>query len=255
MGSICQCNNRPIQDIDLNNIMKPNLNLNNNNQTKSNLEKTKNKASYASSLLRNTIYSKAKSVIPKDNSEYLTKNEYNNRVFELINKIRLNPSGYSKIILENIKNIIYETHLIQNDETGEEEDTRICIFKKKVKVALNKGESSFQEAAKYLEKLDPMNKFKFKDKIVLPLPNNEDEFLDHKLIKKNANEFMKKNKIIYYFHSYIKNPEVAVLMMIVNDTSNTKSQKRNYLLNPELKNIGINSKFIGKNFIACFSFS
>ena len=48
---------------------------------------------------------------------------------------------------------------------------------------------------------------------------------------------MKKNKIIYYFHSYIKNPEVAVLMMIVNDTSNTNSQKRNYLLNPELKNI------------------
>ena len=186
MGSICQCNNRPIQDIDLNNIMKPNLNLNNSNQIKSNLEKTKNKASYASSLLRNTTYSKAKSVIPKDNSEYLTKNEYNNRVFELINKIRLNPSGYSKIILENIKNIIYETHLIQNDETGEEEDTRICIFKKKVKVTLNKGESSFQEAAKYLEKLDPMNKFKFKDKIVLPLPNNEDEFLDHKLIKKKC---------------------------------------------------------------------
>ena len=47
MGSICQCNNRPIQDIDLNNIMKPNLNLNNSNQINSNLEKTKNKASYA----------------------------------------------------------------------------------------------------------------------------------------------------------------------------------------------------------------
>ena len=254
MGSICQCNNHPIQDVDLNNMIKPNLNLNN-EPFKTNLEAAKKKSSYASSLLGNAKYNKAKSVIPKDNSEYLTKNEYNNRVFELINKIRLNPSEYSKIIIENIKNIIYETHLIPNDETGEEEDIRICIFKKKVKVSLNRGESSFQEAAKYLETLAPMNKFKFKDKIVLPLPNNEKEFLDHKLIKKNANEFMKKNKINYYFHSYIKNPEVAVLMMIVNDTNNTNSKKRNYLLNSELKFIGINSKFIGKNFIACFSFS
>jgi len=254
MGSICQCNNHPIQDVDLNNMIKPNLNLNN-ELLKTNLEAAKKKSSYASSLLGNAKYNKAKSVIPKDNSEYLTKNEYNNRVFELINKIRLNPSEYSKIIIENIKNIIYETHLIPNDETGEEEDIRICIFKKKVKVSLNRGESSFQEAAKYLETLAPMNKFKFKDKIVLPLPNNEKEFLDHKLIKKNANEFMKKNKINYYFHSYIKNPEVAVLMMIVNDTNNTNSKKRNYLLNSELKFIGINSKFIGKNFIACFSFS
>ena len=254
MGSICQCNNHPIQDVDLNNMIKPNLNLNN-EPLKTNLEAAKKKSSYASSLLGNAKYNKAKSVIPKDNSEYLTKNEYNNRVFELINKIRLNPSEYSKIIIENIKNIIYETHLIPNDETGEEEDIRICIFKKKVKVSLNRGESSFQEAAKYLETLAPMNKFKFKDKIVLPLPNNEKEFLDHKLIKKNANEFMKKNKINYYFHSYIKNPEVAVLMMIVNDTNNTNNKKRNYLLNSELKFIGINSKFIGKNFIACFSFS
>ena len=254
MGNLCQINNNNNQngDVDLNKVIKPNMNL---NSPKKNLEKMKNKASYASSLFGNNQYSKAKSVIPKDNSEYLTKNEYNNRVFELINKIRLNPPGYSKIILENIKNIIYETHLIQNEETGEEEDTRICIFKKKVKVALNKGESSFQEAAKKLENTQPMYKFKFKDKIVLPLPNNEEELLDHKSIKKNANEFIKKNNINYYFHSYIKNPEVAVLMMIVNDTTNKNSQKTNYLLNPELKNIGINSKFIGKNFIACFTFS
>jgi len=254
MGIMCQYNNQPKGDVDLNNVIKPNINLNN-NTPEQNFEKSKNLAPYSKSLLGNNNYSKAKSVIPKDNSEYLTKNEYNNRVFNLINKIRLDPSGYSKIILENIKNIVYETHLIQNDETGEEEDTRICIFKKKVKVTLNKGESSFQEAAKNLESISPMNKFMFKDKIVLPLPNNEEELLDHKLIKKNANEFMKKNKINYYFHSYIKNPEVAVLMMIVNDTTNLNSQKRNYLLNPELKYIGINSKFIGKNFIACFSFS
>ena len=188
-------------------------------------------------------------------SEYLSKNDFNKRVFELINKIRLNPSEYATTILDNIKYIIYETHLVPNEETGEEEDKRVCIFKKKVKVTLNKGESSFQEAAKVLENTPPMDKFIFKEKIILPLPNNEDELLDHKYLKKQATEIMRKNKISFYFHAYIKNPEIAVLMMIIDDNSNNIGKKRNYLLNPDLKFIGINSKFIGHKFIACFSFS
>ena len=50
-------------------------------------------------------------------------------------------------------------------------------------------------------------------------------------------------------------PEVAVLMMIVDDNKNMNGTKRNNILNPELKFIGIDSTFIGKNFIAYFSFS
>jgi hypothetical protein len=46
-----------------------------------------------------------------------------------------------------------------------------------------------------------------------------------------------------------------VLMMIVDDNKNMNGTKRNNLLNPELKYIGINSTFIGRNFVAYFSFS
>ena len=144
---------------------------------------------------------------------------------------------------------------MKNEETGEDEDKRLCIFKKKVKVTLNKGEQSFQEAAKILEETFSMEKFKFKDNIVLPLPKNEEEILNHKFINNKANEIMKKTKINFYFQEYIKNPEVAVLMMIVDDNKNMNGTKRNNLLNPELKYIGINSTFIGRNFVAYFSFS
>ena len=43
--------------------------------------------------------------------------------------------------------------------------------------------------------------------------------------------------------------------MIVDDTKNNSGFKRNYLLNPEFKFIGIDSKFIEKKFVAYFSFS
>jgi hypothetical protein len=253
MGGLCQYGNNKYGDVDLKNknIIRPNMIINNSRKDKD--DKTNNKSQNLTTVLG---YSRAKSYMQKETiSEYLSKNDFNKRVFELINKIRLNPSEYATTILDNIKYIIYETHLVPNEETGEEEDKRVCIFKKKVKVTLNKGESSFQEAAKVLENTPPMDKFIFKEKIILPLPNNEDELLDHKYLKKQATEIMRKNKISFYFHAYIKNPEIAVLMMIIDDNSNNIGKKRNYLLNPDLKFIGINSKFIGHKFIACFSFS
>ena len=253
MGGLCQYGNNKYGDVDLKNknIIRPNMIINNSRKDKD--DKTNGKSQKLTTVLG---YSRAKSYMQKETiSEYLSKNDFNKRVFELINKIRLNPSEYATTILDNIKYIIYETHLVPNEETGEEEDKRVCIFKKKVKVTLNKGESSFQEAAKVLENTPPMDKFIFKEKIILPLPNNEDELLDHKYLKKQATEIMRKNKISFYFHAYIKNPEIAVLMMIIDDNSNNIGKKRNYLLNPDLKFIGINSKFIGHKFIACFSFS
>ena len=79
--------------------------------------------------------------------------------------------------------------------------------------------------------------------------------MNHKFINNKANEIMKKTKINFFFQEYIKNPEVAVLMMIVDDNKNMNGTKRNNILNPELKFIGIYSTFIVKNFIDYFSFS
>ena len=100
-----------------------------------------------------------------------------------------------------------------------------------------------------------MDKFKFNKDIVIPLPDNEEDITNSTFIKNKATEIRSHNNINVYFKEYIKNPEVAVLLMIVDDNENLNGKKRECLLNPNLKYIGINSKFIGKNFIAHFSFS
>ena len=198
----------------------------------------------------------------KDNSqekseqnECISKNHYNQRVFDLINQIRLNPSEYSQTILDNINNIITETHKVVNKETGIVEAKQAFVFKKKVKVNLFRGEESFREAAEILKNTQSMNKFKFNKDIVIPLPDNENDIINSTFIKSKASEIRTHNSISVYFKEYIKNPEIAVLLMIVDDRENSNGKKRECLLNPNLKYIGINSKFIGKNFIAHFSFS
>ena len=40
----------------------------------------------------------------KSKNEIVSQNHYNQKVFELINQIRLNPPGYSQTILDNINN-------------------------------------------------------------------------------------------------------------------------------------------------------
>ena len=191
----------------------------------------------------------------KQEEENLTKNHYNQRVFELINQIRINPSKYSQTILDNIPNIIIENHKVINKETGEEENKQEIVFKKKVKVNLYKGEESFREAINVLNKTPPMDKLIFNKDIVIPLPDNEQDIIHSTFIKNKANEIRQHANINIYFKEYIKNPEIAVLLMIVDDTEIMSGKKRECLLNPNIKYIGIDSKFIGKSFIGHFSFS
>ena len=187
----------------------------------------------------------------KKESNYLTKNIFNKRVFEIINKIRMNPIAYSQFIVENIKNISIENCEETNEKTGMKEVKQVIIFKKKVKVKLFKGEDEFIEAAKLLTKMPPMEPLQFNEDIIMPIPDsfevmNDIDFIKNKIIKSNINIFFKSN---------IKNPEIAVLLMIVDDNESSEKKKRNAILNKEFKYIGIDSKFINNKFVSYFTFS
>jgi hypothetical protein len=187
----------------------------------------------------------------KKESNYLTKNIFNKRVFEIINKIRMNPIAYSQFIVENIKNISIENCEETNEKTGMKEVKQVIIFKKKVKVKLFKGEDEFIEAAKLLTKMSQMEPLQFNEDIIIPIPDsfevmNDIDFIKNKIIKSNINIFFKSN---------IKNPEIAVLLMIVDDNESSEKKKRNAILNKEFKYIGIDSKFINNKFVSYFTFS
>ena len=185
------------------------------------------------------------------------KTYYVRSAFELINKIRINPSSFSKRIEDGIKYIKEEKKLITNPITGEKNEKSRIIFKKKVKIVLAKGENAFKEAAEILKKKNPVHPLSFCEEIIIPLPKNEEEFQDSTFLKRNAEELRKNSPFHFevYYKDLIRDPFISVLLMIVDDFEIDNGKKRECLLNPELKYIGINSKYIGKNFIAYFSFA
>ena len=175
--------------------------------------------------------------------------EYPDKMVEIINKIRENPSVYADVIEDSIKYII--------EEPDKEDETRKkFIFKKKVKVALNKGESAFHEAAEILRKMEPMSPLEFNGNLCIPLPQNEEELKDPNYLKDQVKALKENNNNIdLFFKDLIKLPEVSALLMVVDDSVKNSGRKRQAILNKEFNYIGINSHFVGKTFLAYFAFS
>ena len=180
---------------------------------------------------------------PQKIEEDNKKNDYPQKVISLINKIRSDPVAYSNIVEESIKNI----KTTKNNQ---------IIYYNIVKVALYRGEQAFRDAINELKNTEPMLPLRFNPQLCIPLPENEQELKEQNFLKNQVEKMKEKDcKIEIYFKDLIKIPEVSVLLMIVDDNSKLTSKKRNTLLNNEFKYIGVNCKFIGKNFVAHFSFS
>ena len=174
--------------------------------------------------------------------------DYPQKMLDLINQIRANPVSYADVIEECMQNITEEQD--KNDESK----TRI-IYKKKVKVALNRGDIAFKDAAEELRNMEPLPPLELKNDICVPLPEEEAEIRDSSYLREQVKIIREKTNIDVFFKDLIKIPEVSALLMIVDDSEKNPGKKRQAVLNSEFKYIGISSKFIGKTFIAYFAFS
>ena len=183
--------------------------------------------------------------VERKNSKYL---DYPEKMLSLINKIREDPVSYADIIEDSIQNI-YE-----DQDKDDETKTRI-IYKKKVKVALNRGEQAFREAAEELRNMNSLLPLEMKSDICVPLPEEEEEIKDSSYLREQVRILRATTNIDVFFKDLIKVPEVSALLMIVDDSSKNPGKKRQAVLNKDFKYIGISSKFIGKTFIAYFAFS
>ena len=173
---------------------------------------------------------------------------YPEKMLELINKIREDPVSYADVIEDSIQNIIEE----HNDE---DENKAKIIYKKKVKVALTRGEPAFQEAAEKLRNMSSLPPLEFKHDICVPLPETEEEMREPSFLKEHVKTLKQNTRIDVFYKDLVKIPEVSALLMIVDDSPKNPGKKRQAVLNKDLKYIGINSKFIGKTFIAYFTFA
>jgi hypothetical protein len=131
----CQCNKKTEEEEELNKEAEPNLKKESENkelETGDNLNNQKN------------IDINQENTNPKNeeqDEDYLEKlneeknakyAEYPDKMLEIINKIRENPVAYADVIEDSIK------YIIEVPDKEDETKSRL-VFKKKVKVALNKG--------------------------------------------------------------------------------------------------------------------
>lgn len=180
-----------------------------------------------------------------------TRNEkysnYPQQMLELINTIRSDPKNYSNEIEKSIKNIVE----IKNKDLNKPK----YIYKKKIKVALAKGEPAFKQAAEQLRNINPLPPLEFKKEICVPLPEKEEDINDPNYLQEQIKLLKENTNVDIFFKDLIKVPEISSLLMIVDDSEKNRGKKRHTLLNPDFKYIGISSKFFGKTFVAYFTFS
>ena len=169
--------------------------------------------------------------------------DFSRYIFDHINKIRENPQSFINNIEEAKTFILYNK-------------SKKLIYKKNVKVALSEGIPAFQEAISILKICKPMNKLIFEPKLMVKLPDNEDDIINKKYFKSEIKKMKSKGiPIKSYWRDIINEAETSFLMMIVDDTGMKSGMKRNDILDPDMKYIGICSKSIGKYFICFLTFS
>ena len=180
--------------------------------------------------------------VKEDDSSY---ENYSTDVLKIINDIRLKPRNYADFIEDSMDNIY---------ESGEEEKKKI-VFKKQLKVVLNRGEPAFRDAAKKLREIDSLEPFNLKNELCVPMPFSKSDVLNPNYLKSKINNMRQTTKVDAYFKELVKSPEISALLMIVDDNEENSGKKRTLLLSRDLKNIGISSGFVEGTFVAYFAFS
>ena len=193
--------------------------------------------------------------INTDEQEEIDNLNYPETLLKIINIIRTKPQLYAEKVDYAVRYIKIENQVINDKVTGQKKNIEKPIFKKKVKVALNKGESTFYETSKRLREMIPIPPLEMDNNLLINLPNNKSEIYDNKYLIKQAEKIKQKTSLEFFYKDLIKDPNISALLMVVDDTEKNEFKKRDIILNPDLRYVGINCRYIGKTFVAYLGFS
>ena len=175
------------------------------------------------------------SIYPNDN--------YSRYLLEQINKIRADPQSFIGVIEDSKGNIV-------KGKYGR------LIYNGKIKIALCKGESAFNEAIEFLKNASPMKKLEFSHIITPKLPSNEIEIRDNNDLGKKVDRMINNGIMIKsYWRDVIKDPEISFLLMIVDDNGFKSGKRRRDIMNPNMRYIGITSTEINGYFVCYITLS
>ena len=193
--------------------------------------------------------------INTDEEDEIDNLNYPETLLKIINIIRTQPQLYAEKVDYAVRYIKIENQIINDKITGQKQTIEKPIFKKKVKVALNKGESVFYETSKRLREMISIPPLEMNNNLLINLPNTKKEIYDNKYLIKQAEKIKQKSSLEFFYKDLIKEPNISALLMVVDDTEKNDFKKRDIILNPDLKYVGINCRYIGKTFVAYLGFS
>lgn len=177
--------------------------------------------------------------ISNDNNISFPTDNYSKYIFTQINKIRTDPQSIIGIIEDAKDNII-------EDKYGR------IIYNRDLKIALTKGQYAFDDTIEFLQKQKPMKALEFKPIITITPPSKERDIEDKTYLRKEVRKMMKNGiRIKSYWRDVIRDPEISFMLMIADDNGAKSGKRRNDILDPNMKYIGISSVEINDSF-ACY---
>lgn len=238
--------NQNIQSSNDNNIDMNNIAINNNAQQSSKMQYS---AKYQQSESQMQMISQSNSQAQSQSQninfiryqnldENMQPNDnFSKYILSQINKFRANPQSYINLIQQAKKNII-------KDKQGR------LIYNDKIKIALAHGEQAFDEAINFLKTVKPMDKLVFNPYLLVEMPKTENEIrYKNDLILKVDNLINEGIIVKSYWRDVIKDPDLSLLMMIVDDIGAKSGMRRRDLFDANMKYIGINSVEINGCFV------
>lgn len=166
----------------------------------------------------------------KKKAKAKTPENFPEELLNAINRVRANPSEFVKSIHDNIENIKSEEGKLIFDALG-------------TKVALVSGEEAFKSAANKLPSFSPCAPLEFRDDLVIHVPENHVDWKNNALItqlltKKKKEVAGKYNECAFNMDMGVSDAELSVMLQIVDD-SPFKGKRRENIMNPDHKYIGI----------------
>ncbi len=123
-------------------------------------------------------------------------------------------------------------------------------------MALFSGEEAFNEAIEDLKNIKSMEKLEYSQKLTVFPPKKKEEVKNVNYMKKKVEEMTNNGAYIKSFwKDLVNDPEVCFLMMVVDDNGIKNGMKRNDILDPNMKYIGISSGIVNGRFVCYITLS
>lgn len=175
---------------------------------------------------------------------------FNKSMIDIINLARANPCSFSKNIVDQIQ------YIKENDRKNSKGD--YVLLKEDIcKVGLIRGKEAFIESAEMMSVQPSLSNLEYREDMCMQISNEREDWVDKDFIESYLEEkssYLNYKYFGFHFDLGVVDPMTSVVLQIVDDNL-FSFQRRNNILNPNYKFIGISNKKIDNHFCVYLTFA